>query len=57
MLGANHKQSSIISLHGVPPKLRGNFPKKDFDIEQKFFGKTFREVILNGRTHDQIMSR
>ena len=52
----NHK---IIGLYGaLSSSVCGNsFPKNAFHGETNFFGQIYGEVILNGRTNDQIMPR
>ena len=54
----NHRK--IISLHGPLPRKAWEafFPKKAFHGVQTFLGqKIYGDVILNGRTNDQIMPR
>ena len=58
----NNHYEIIISPHGVLPKVREDIfqkkKKKRFSWRiNVFFGKTYGEVILNGRPNDQIVSR
>ena len=49
----------IINLQSAPPQsMGGNFTKESFSWWTNCFGlKKYGEVILNGRTNYQIMSR
>ena len=57
--GANHERSSqnSFSLHGALKKVWEEFFSKEaFYGGKTFFGKNiYGEIILNGRTNDQIM--
>ena len=47
---------NIISLHGAPLIYGSFFSKKRFSWGKNFFGQNiYGEVILKGRTNDQIM--
>ena len=52
----NHE---IISLHDtLPLEYKGIISKISFSLRKKYFGqKIYGEIILNGKTNDQILLR